>query len=92
MENSFKFLPVPAFKNAFNISTIEVLKNEHENGEVKFFCSTDLGETFKAQKNIDLSGRLAVMIDITGKSLAQATLADCCLINPKSQATTVGTL
>jgi len=66
-----KFITVEAFKAQVGTSRVSILLNAKTD---KLFMSTDNGDTYRVQGDIDRSKEMRVLIPETG-------IADACLVN-----------
>lgn len=74
-----KFISVEAFKAQVGTTKVQILKNEKTG---KLFMSTDSGDTYRVQADIDKSKDIRVLIPETG-------IEDACLVNVSGGATNV---
>ena len=82
MSTNIKFLSVAQFKAQTNTTTIEVVKNPNTG---KLFMTTENGDKYKVQGDINPALPLAVLVE-------NGNLGEACLVNVKNVDNTVFTL
>jgi hypothetical protein len=74
---SIKFITVEQFKTQIGTSTVKVLKNEKTE---KLFLSTDNGDCYKVQQDINPKLEMKMLIK-------DGNISDACLVNVSGGAT-----
>jgi hypothetical protein len=77
-----KFISIESFKTQVGTTKVQILRNEKTG---KLFMSTDSGDTYRVQADINQKEEMRILVPETG-------IEDACLINVSGGATNVFSL